>query len=274
MAKHPVGAWKVDKFNAKVFSTPHLFQRSTKEFEKPGFMLNCTTSSAPPATVDRSPKFLAHNDVLITAYMDQNDGRNHITATWNYYDDIQHSLWAKETRFDSNEFASKGLRFLETLQLSPTMPSSFTVADTLQKLQELRILTESVVQIVGEYFYTIFDVVAASGNTLSSKYFKIVYIGFFQPKIVIFGKSDRYLGGWCDTYRFFWMLIFGILLQNDVQIDKQPKTDFLINFPPLFFALEVKNAEKVTLPQNVKKNCGLRDATIFVGIFYLDWYLV
>ena len=34
---------------------------------------------------------------------------------------------------------------------------------------------------------------------------------------------------------FFWMLIFGILLQEELYIDKIPKKDFIIKVPPLFF---------------------------------------
>ena len=70
------------------------------------------------------------------------------------------------------------------------------------------------------------------------------------------------------------MVIFGILLQEEIEIDKIPKKDFIIKVPPLFFASEVKNTKKVTLLKNAKKDFDVCGATIFVYKFYLDWYLV
>jgi len=92
--------------------------------------------------------------------------------------------------------------------------------------------------------------------------------------MLISDKSDEYLESRCDQLKFFLVLIFGILPQKELYNEKILKIDFIINFPPLFFASEVKNAKKVTLTKNAKKNSVVYDAAIFVGIFYFDWYQV
>ena len=68
----------------------------------------------------------------------------------------------------------------------------------------------------------------------------------FLRKIQNFDKSDRCLESRCDQYKFFWMLIFGILPQKELYIEEIPKKKDIINFPPLFFYNVWKFAEKVT----------------------------
>ena len=71
--------------------------------------------------------------------------------------------------------------------------------------------------------------------------------------MLISDKSDQFLESRCDQLKFFLVVIFGILPQKELYNEKILKIDFIINFPPLFFASEVKNAKKVTLPKNAKK---------------------
>ena len=112
----------------------------------------------------------------------------------------------------------------------------------------------NVFQTVEEYFYTIFDVAFASGHTFSSKYHSTacVYQNFLR-KIQNIDKSDRCLESRCDQYKFFWMLIFGILPQKELYIEEMPKKKYIINFPPLFLAnLKICRKSDISLKRRKK----------------------